>query len=390
MTNPTEPPIKSPLIEKLEHEATFMTSQGKAAISRAIEIVRQHEAEPQYERQVADEHTAHERHKHASGYSEEKQDFINAAKRMARGIHFSHTVIEPRCKGCSSCKGNVEELVELAGKKAKIAFKDREQQPGRYSVMGGVRSDAESSPQTVAYNGDNVAPPNPACSEMRVVNEAALRTSAIQTGIQPSDCRAILEAYIAAMGDEGLGTISTVATVSSSPTKPVELTSKDEELSAKVCPESLQDVDELTLCAAQAREELFHDLRIRTDKSSAFDSELMVIPTVHAMELIDQYADCLPFHQGKTAQNDCREAFIKWAESIGLDNMESNFAWFGWQAAWFRRQPEPVSVSLEQCAKAIQERYWKGDIAITISDARVACTAFAKAVLDTAGVKYAD
>ncbi|MHC5536850.1 hypothetical protein ACYOEI_01090 [Singulisphaera rosea] len=74
MTNLPEPPIPSTLIQELLNEAKFMDKAGKQAIERAIAIIRKHEAEPQYERLVADEQAAYECHKHASGYSDNGGD----------------------------------------------------------------------------------------------------------------------------------------------------------------------------------------------------------------------------------------------------------------------------------------------------------------------------
>ena len=44
--------------------------------------------------------------------------------------------------------------------------------------------------------------------------------------------------------------------------------------------------------------------------------------------------------------------------------------------------------AVEAAAKAIQERYWKGDLAISIRDAKGVCTEFAKAALRAAGVRF--
>ncbi len=45
---------------------------------------------------------------------------------------------------------------------------------------------------------------------------------------------------------------------------------------------------------------------------------------------------------------------------------------------------EPTQAEIEAGGKAIQERYWEGDLTITISDSYKVCTEFAKAALEAA------
>jgi hypothetical protein len=121
--------------------------------------------------------------------------------------------------------------------------------------------------------------------------------------------------------------------------------------------------------------------------------------------------------------NDGREAFEAWARSSGVaandrgcDNFFSEtmrIAYEAWQAArdhfapkandesytrvWNEAMDYAAEVNapklsqkeaVEAAAKAIQQRYWKGDLPISIEDAKEVCTEFAMAALRAAGVRF--
>jgi hypothetical protein len=86
-----------------------------------------------------------------------------------------------------------------------------------------------------------------------------------------------------------------------------------------------------------------------------------------------------------------REAFEAWhKDKFGYVLLtDDDPRWASWQAARDLYAPKVTEQeAVETAAKAIQERYWKGDLAISIQDAKEVCTEFAKATLRAADIRF--
>jgi hypothetical protein len=101
-----------------------------------------------------------------------------------------------------------------------------------------------------------------------------------------------------------------------------------------------------------------------------------------------------------TQQDKDRDVFEKWALDEGSYDLSTDQdgdyikpdTWElhrGWRAAREHNAPKLTEKeAVEIAAISIQKRYWEGDLAISVGDAKKVCTELAKAVLRAVGVQF--